>query len=420
MLRRRLGDEAEPGCLVSVAVLVPYAGGAASPSDIWRGARGRWQIVFLYTASDRHPPEILKVMSVFGEVINLEEAGYRGAVNRARELGVRGVVTFSESMVRLANALASDLGCVANPPGTAVNVTDKSRQRQVLNDAQVSVTRFAAVGSGPVADAIGVVGLPAVLKPCLGSASRGVRLVEDAAAASVSGAAGEEWLLEELLEGAPRDGEPWLGDYVSVEMLSVGRRHQLLGVTDKLPLGSGFRETGVVLPSGLSRATRQELAELTARALGALGFENGITHTEIKLTAHGPRLIEVNGRLGGTIQRLFTRGSDINPVALALEVAMGGQPWPGEASFQVHLASVRVLPPAGAVRATELPAVAELRRLAGVWQVAEHARPGDTVDATAGSLSRVQTIDVEATSRHELADRVLAVTAYASDNAAFG
>jgi hypothetical protein len=63
--------------------------------------------------------------------------------------------------------------------------------------------------------------------------------------------------------------------------------------------------------------------------------------------------------------------------------------------------------------------VAELRRLAGVWRVEEYAGPGDPVDASAGSLSMVQMIHVEATSRRELADRVLAVTSHAAARAAF-
>lgn len=406
---------------MSVAVLIPYSRGAASPSDIWRGAAGRWQIVFLYSAGDRHPPETLEVLSNFGETIDLDKVGYDGALERSRDLGVRGVVTFSERMVRTANALARDLGCVANPPATAVNVTDKSRQRQVLNSAQVSVTRFKPVGPDSVAAAARAVGLPAVLKPRTGSASQGVTLVDDVAAlvAAVSGGRRDEWLLEELIVGAPRTGEPWLGDYVSVEMFSVGRRHQLLGVTDKLPLAPGFRETGFVIPSSLPEGMQQELAEVAARALDALGIENGITHTEVKLTAHGPRLIEVNGRLGGSIQRMFTRGSDVNPVALALEAAMGAEPSPAEASFRVHLATVFVLPPLGAVRARELATVGELRELAGVWRIEEHARPGDPVDIGAGSLSRVQTIDVEAASRRELAHRVRVVAERAVARASF-
>lgn len=406
---------------MSVAVLVPYSRGAASPSDIWRAVAGRWKIVFLYPVGGTDPPEILDIMSRFGETIEFAQGAYDRAVERARELGTRGVVTFSEPMLRLANALACDLGCVANSPATVLNATDKVRQRQVLNGARVSVTRFSVVGPDSVADAIGAVGLPAVLKPRVGSASRGVMLVADDAAVTtaVGAGAGEEWLLEELLAGAPRPGEPWLGDYVSVEMLSVGQRHHLLGVTDKLPLAPGFRETGFVLPSSLPQQVRQEVAVLAARALDALGFQNGVTHTEVKLTAHGPRLIEVNGRLGGSIQRMYTRGADLDPVALALDVAMGAEPSPREAAFHAHLATVFVLPPVGALRVAGLAEVAELRAFPGVWRVEEHARPGDRVDGAAGSLSRVQTVDVEAASRGELADRVSAVAARAAARAAF-
>lgn len=404
-----------------VAVLVPYERGAASPSDIWRAAAGRWRIVFLYRSSDRHPPEILGILSRFGEAIDLDQLGYDRVVERARRAVVRGVVTFGERMVSLANALARDLDCVANPPGAVLNVTDKSRQRQALNGAGISITRFATVGPGSVAAAVGAVGLPAVLKPRTGGASQGVTLVHDAAAVAAVVARGgdDAWLLEELLVGAPRTGEPWLGDYVSVEILTVGRRHRVLGVTDKLPLAPGFRETGPVLPSGLPQASQEEVSELTARALDALGIENGMSHSEVMLTEHGPRLIEVNGRLGGSIQRLFTRASDANPVALALEAAMGAEPPRGDVGFRAHVATVFVLPPVGAVRVRTLATMPELRKLAGVWHVEELAGPGDRVDAAAGSLSRVQAIDLEAGSRRELADRIRAAAAAAAARAFF-
>ena len=58
-------------------------------------------------------------------------------------------------------------------------------------------------------------------------------------------------------------------------------------------------------------------------ALRALGVRSGITHTEFKLTADGPRLIEVNGRLGGFQHELQQRAAGQDLLELALAVACG-------------------------------------------------------------------------------------------------
>lgn len=52
---------------------------------------------------------------------------------------------------------------------------------------------------------------------------------------------------------------------------------------------------------------------------------HGVTHTELKLSADGPVVIEVNGRLGGAINELYTLTGRYQPVRAALETA-GGQP----------------------------------------------------------------------------------------------
>jgi hypothetical protein len=59
----------------------------------------------------------------------------------------------------------------------------------------------------------------------------------------------------------------------------------------------------------------------------ALGFTDGATHTELKLTPAGPRLIEVNGRLGGDlIPYLGLRATGIDPGLAAAAVACGLPP----------------------------------------------------------------------------------------------
>src|SRR5205814_6353046 len=75
-----------------------------------------------------------------------------------------------------------------------------------------------------------------------------------------------------------------------------------------------FEETGhiVVADDPLLRDERLQAAVQAAHA--ALGFEHGVTHTEVRLTSRGPRIVEVNGRLGGdliTYVGLLATGVDL-------------------------------------------------------------------------------------------------------------
>lgn len=60
-----------------------------------------------------------------------------------------------------------------------------------------------------------------------------------------------------------------------------------------------FNETGSNCPSTLPRSQQMELLDLAVRAVQCMGFVLGVFHTELKYTSRGPRLIEVNARMGG-------------------------------------------------------------------------------------------------------------------------
>jgi len=61
-----------------------------------------------------------------------------------------------------------------------------------------------------------------------------------------------------------------------------------------------------------------------AGAHRAVGVKNAITHTELRLTATGPKIVEINARLGGDmIPFVGWTASGINPGQVAVEVACG-------------------------------------------------------------------------------------------------
>ena len=60
----------------------------------------------------------------------------------------------------------------------------------------------------------------------------------------------------------------------------------------------------------------------------------GLTHTELKLTASGPRIIEINGRLTGHMN-LTTRSTlGIDLVRLGGLLALGERPGTGPLDFE--------------------------------------------------------------------------------------
>jgi biotin carboxylase len=170
------------------------------------------------------------------------------------------------------------------------------------------------------------------------------------------------FLLEELLIGrAPAGRDRW-GDFVSIESVVVGGEVEHLTVTDKFPLAEPFRETGHIMPSTLDQGTQGQLAEVARVAIGALGLTDGACHTEIKLTADGPRVIEVNARLGGglaEVWRLATGGDSFCDLArIALEL-----PRARRRSFQRHACMFSPLTPA---RDVVVERIGDLRSVAAV------------------------------------------------------
>jgi argininosuccinate lyase len=125
-------------------------------------------------------------------------------------------------------------------------------------------------------------------------------------------------LLEELL----------VGPEVSVETVTVAGTTYVVGVTDKSLAGQPwFVESGHMFPAALSDADRDAAVDTAVSAIDALGLDRAVAHTEVKLTADGPRLIEVNPRpAGNRITELVRRVTGIDLPSAFADLAVGRQP----------------------------------------------------------------------------------------------
>uniref|UniRef100_A0A7R9Z3D5 ATP-grasp domain-containing protein n=1 Tax=Chlamydomonas euryale TaxID=1486919 RepID=A0A7R9Z3D5_9CHLO len=239
------------------------------------------------------------------------------------ELGeLDGITTFCEMAVPLSSRLAEVLGLPHNSVEAVDNARDKHATRSVMEKAGLPTPLHYRIEQPEDVEKAGAhVGFPAVIKPVAGAASIGVIRVNDlehlkaayarvmsdmskariVAGALVEGVEGGEagnaggWIktvlmLEEYLDG----------DEVDCDLIFDGGQPRYGAITDNWPtVEPYFNETGSNCPSILPREKQIELAELSVRSVQALGFTLGVFHVECKYTSRGPRLIEVNCRMGG-------------------------------------------------------------------------------------------------------------------------
>ncbi|WP_128434200.1 ATP-grasp domain-containing protein [Streptomyces cyaneus] len=365
-------------------VAVVYDKGAVAAGDIAVGLRDLADIVFVVAPTD-HVTRLGEVLGTLGAVLPLTgDPVADAAALRAHEPSA--LVTFSEPMLRTAARLAADLALPFHDEDTARLLTDKVRQRRRLREAGVDEVRSEPLrGPRDWPAAVAKVGLPAIVKPVRGEGSRNTHAVHDAGTApallaelfaAVRASPGREalFVVEELLVGRPGLAS---GDYVSVESLCGPDGVVHLALTGKFPLVDPFREPGQYWPAQVLDAERREILDLTTRALMALGVRTGLTHTEIKLTPSGPRIIEVNGRVGGHINELSRRACGVDLVRLAGRQALGedveaGELLPERVHFQHH-----GLAPVTPCRFVTVHGRREVRQVDGISGYRTFVRPGD-------------------------------------------
>jgi biotin carboxylase len=265
---------------------------------------------------------------------------------------VAGVVCWDEALIVTAAHVAVALDLPGMSPAAVEACRDKHQTRTRL--AAAGVPQAASLLITSAADARAAarrIGYPAVIKPRGLGASRGVIRVDSddalddayaqARAASYPGVpVYRELLIEEYLDGPEIsvDGFTYRGQYIPIFVA-----HKEVG------LAPYFEETGHVVTAGDPLLTDAALSAVLQGAHQALGIEHGMTHAELRLTATGPRVIEVNGRLGGDlIPYLGLLATGIDPAAIAASLAMNRRPC--YAPTRRRTAAIRFLYPTDSCR----------------------------------------------------------------------
>lgn len=361
-----------------------------------QAARDTWRTVWLVDHRRQELGNVARLLRRLGPVHDVSDV-LSGRLPEPLDR-VRGLMVLNEGRFEEGARLAARLEVPFLSDEAIVNLTHKAAQRAAFRRAGIPTPEGVVIPAGSERDALRQVSahfpFPAVVKPVQGRSSRDTGEVRDGRElegflADRGLPTAEDFLLEERIpDGWHPDERPW-GDYVSVEsFLSAGRLTHF-GITGRTPLASGFRETGNVLPSNLDRRERDDLLRLAEQAIESLGARIGVFHTEIKLSSSGPRIIEVNGRLGGgglsTLAESIAGRSllrDAGRTALGLPVDFDDVRFDG-VGFTWYLP-----PPEDARLVTAIDGLDDLARLPGVQDVTLRRDVGQPVDpAQEGSLS---------------------------------
>ncbi|NEC86718.1 ATP-grasp domain-containing protein [Streptomyces sp. SID12501] len=289
-----------------------------------------------------------------------------------------GLFTWDELSLIATAEVAEQLGLRHLSLRAATACRDKYTTRSLLDQAGLPGVRHRLTHSAEEASAAAAeIGYPVVLKPRSLAGSMGVTVVREAAGLPAAYAAvaattfagirtASGVLIEEYLQGPE----------ISVDSCVVDGKAELVFVARKrLGFDPAFEEVGHLVGPWRQEPWAAEVEELVTAAHRALGVDLGLTHTEIRLTPTGCRLIELNGRLGGDlIPHLGTLATGIDLTLAGAALASGRRP--DLTAARDRWAEVRFLYPPhdGVLERLDLGDAAEVP---GVAEVVVLADPGD-------------------------------------------
>lgn len=292
-------------------------------------------------------------------------------------------ISLSEEGLLPAAQISDALGLPGNSLETVRLLKDKAQMRARLDQADLSPV-LARIGrnAADIKDFIDAHGAPVIVKPVDGARSFGVYRVGaldaiDDVITSLAAADIDSFLIEEYLDGPE----------ISVEAFSFAGHHVIMAVTDKLILDNHV-EIGHSMPSRIDAATQREVASLSHRFLDVVGLQDGPSHTEIKLTSKGPRIIESHNRVGGDrINELVRVAYGVNMKALALAWSCGLADAMHTSPPLLSAVAIRFFaPPPGLV--TEIRGADRIAVMPGFVESRLSVRPGDRIKPIRSSDDR--------------------------------
>jgi biotin carboxylase len=266
---------------------------------------GKWQVPTVRLAKSlgyrvlvSDPYQDRPAFAFADEVEHIDIADRVATLRAAERHRIDGIVCDTSDLgVPTMAYVAETLGLPGIGLETALNFTNKGRMRALSKAAGIPNPIFFVVDNrSAFQSATRELGLPLVVKPVDNQGSRGVHIVRDAQKldAAFDGALASSW------EGAVVVESFLGGVQISVESYCIDGVARVTGISEigqfpHLPqLGNRL-----TYPADLTASKVDQIHQINARVVRALGLRTGIAHAEYMLRGSEVYLIEIAARGGG-------------------------------------------------------------------------------------------------------------------------
>ncbi len=283
------------------------------------------------------------------EIMEVDTNSFISVLEAVLRMKFDGVITTCDYYIDMVSDIAKALGCPCPFPNQVKNVRYKHMLRQSLDEIYNPQYELAYEWQD-VLSATNKIGYPVVLKPVDLASSAYVRLIQNERelkeaydqleAFSINWREQKRdctYLLEEYMDG----------DEVSIEAITYDGHTTIVGMTQKKLIGAPyFIEGGHMFPADLPLDMEKEIFECVIKALEATEYNHGVSHTEVKLTTKGPKIVEINPRCpGGHIVEIIELVNGVDMLQAFITLSLGMKPEIKKVDTEITSACVQFLTP---------------------------------------------------------------------------
>ena len=250
-------------------------------------------------------------------------------LEEARKNKIDGIITIaSDRPMTTVAKVVKELNLIGINESTAINATNKSKMRDILKKNNVPIPMYFSVYNYDcyikAINKIRENNYRCIVKPADNSGSRGIRLIDNYDSDNLRRI--YDYCMQNSISGNLVVEEYMEGPEVSVETISKNGICNVIQVTDKLTTGAPyFVEMGHSQPSQLGHLIVEKIKKVAIEANRAIGIIDGPSHTEIKITKNGPKIVEIGARLGGDniTTHLVPYSTGVNMVEACIRLSIG-------------------------------------------------------------------------------------------------
>lgn len=269
--------------------------------------------------------------------------------------------------------------------------TIKNYMRDRLKENHLPIPEYYAVNNfNEFTEAVRKLEGCCIIKPADNAGSRGVVLLNGSSFPSNDQLLqAYEYSRENARGGVVMVEEYMTGPEVSVEAMTVNEETTIVTITDKfITPPPYFVEIAHSEPSILDEKTQEQICQITKKALKAIGLINAPSHTEIKVTKEGPKIVELAARLGGDFitSKLVPLSTGVDMVGNSVLLATGANV--DLTPTRQNGSAIHFIQGAEGIL-KNIVVDKEIYHLEGIEEVSLYKKPGDLTHSTRSSNDRL-------------------------------